>query len=82
MVTSHINRQEIDTQFLNCEITFDEVHVHQSTLSANREESLGNDGILIELLNNRNCIVYLTRLFNSCLKSSTVPELWSRGIIR
>ena len=41
-----------------------------------------NDGIPIEVLNNRNCMVYLTRLFNTCLGSSTVPELWSRGIIK
>ena len=80
MVTSDINRQEIDTQSLNCDITFDEVR--QSALSANRGKALGDDGIPIEVLNNRNCIVYLTRLFNTCLRSSTVPELWSRGIIK
>ena len=80
MVTSDINRQEIDTQSLNCDITFDEVR--QSTLSANRGKALGDDGIPVEVLNNRNCIVYLTRLFNTCLRSSTVPELWSRGIIK
>ena len=80
MVTSDINRQEIGTQSLNCEITSDEVRL--STLSANREKSLRDDGIPIELRNNRSCIVYLTRLFNSCLKSSTVPELWSRGNIK
>ena len=80
MVTSDINRQEIDTQSLNCDITFDEVR--QSALSANRGKALGDDGIPIEVLNNRNCIAYLTRLFNTCLRSSTVPELWSRGIIK
>ena len=80
MVTSDINRQEIDTQSLNCDITFDEVR--QSTLSANRGKALGDDGIPVEVLNNRNCIVYLTRLFNTCLRSSTVPELWARGIIK
>ena len=70
-LTSDINRQEIDTQSLNCE-----------TLSAHRGKALGDDGIPVEILNNRNCIVYLTRLFNTCLRSSTVPELWSRGIIK
>ena len=67
IVTSDISRQKINTQSLNCDITFDEV-LH-STLSANRGKALGDD-------NNRNCIVYLTSLFNTCLRSSTVPELW------
>ena len=48
------------------------------------QQYLQIDGKLweIEVLNNRNCIVYLTRLSNTCLRSSTVPELWSRGIIK
>ena len=63
MVTPDINRQEIDNQSLNCDIIFDEVR--QSTISANRGKALRDDGIPIEVLNNRNCIVYLTRLFNN-----------------
>ena len=59
MVTSDINWQEIDTQSLNCGITFDELR--QSTLFANLVTALGDDGIPIAVANNQNCTVYLTR---------------------
>ena len=91
MVTSDINRQEIGTQFLNCDMTFDQVR--QSISSSNRGKASGDDGIPIEVLNNQNCVVYLTKLFNTCLRYKkaifykkrslwTVPELQSSGIIQ
>ena len=66
------------TTTLNTAITEDEVR--SALISARKGESLGEDGISVEVLLNNSCLSYLVNFFNACFEAGDIPDIWSRDI--
>ena len=68
-----------DTTSLNGPITIDEIRFAMAT--AGKGNALGCDDIPLEVLQSEQCSRYLLTLFNCCFFTSSIPEIWSRGIM-
>ena len=71
---------EPDTNdFLNNVITFDEVESVVKMAKTNK--ACGYDQIYNDILDNMDCKLTLTTLFNACFAYSKIPECWLKAII-
>ena len=68
-----------DTTSLNEPITIDEVRF--ALTPAKKGKAVGEDGIPMEVLQNKECIAYLVYLYNACFETASIPDVWSHGII-
>ena len=68
-----------DTSPLNAEVTVEEVRF--AVMGAAKGKALGDDNIPVETLQNKVCIQYFVKLFNTCLNAGTIPDSWGKGII-
>ena len=62
-----------DTTTVNADITIEEVRF--ALTSASKRKALGENGVLLEVLLNEECTVYLTKLFNVCFGISAIPDI-------
>ncbi|CAG2209988.1 unnamed protein product [Mytilus edulis] len=69
----------ISDDFLDCEITIDEVL--NVLIKAKNGKAPGIDLIPIELYRNDILLYVLHNLFNKCFKFGKIPSMWSKGII-
>lgn len=69
----------IDTTPLNTWITVEEIRY--ALVKAGKGKALGNDRVPMEVLNNNTCVLYLSKLFNTCFDTGVVPSAWLYGII-
>lgn len=78
-VNTTVSDDQIDISMLDGEISnYEIINVMRN---AKKGKACGVDDIPLEALCNDTCLIFLRKLFNICLETGVVPEMWQKGII-